>query len=75
MLRQVTRLGIFQSVNNGFNKSWAGSAATSYDVDKAAVSKFTEQLGHLFRSLIILPHFVGQPSIRVSTDMGVGNTR
>ena len=49
-----------------------GAAAAADHVDQAGRGEFAEQLGHVFRALVVIAEFVGQPGVRIGAHERVG---
>ncbi len=50
-----------------------GAAAAADDVDEAGFREFADQPRHIFRALVVLAEFVGQPGVRIGADQRVGD--
>ena len=63
--RNLMRFVLTRHFSNGLDVSGSGPATTTDDIHKAMLKKILNHLRHLFRRLIIFPHFIRQTRIRM----------
>ncbi len=74
-VRDRARCVTGHGLGDGFNMARGGTAATTDDVQEAALGEFFDDLGGFRRQFIVLAEFVGQAGVRVGGNVGVGLVR
>src|SRR3974377_890465 len=71
--RHFTRRLARYRLGDGSDVLGRRATAAADHVDQASLGEFAEQLGHIFRALVVLTEFVRQPGVRISADEGIGD--
>ena len=74
-LRHDARRDALDRLGDGMDMRRRGAAAAAEDVDEAALGKFLDEAGHVFRALVVEAEFVGQAGVGIGTDQRVRHPR